>query len=179
MRLLVCLWLFPISFVATVSQGDPWSSTREPPCCVWVGSQWFPSTQPPPCAAPRYGAASAQPDCRSGANSSIHFKCLLLSPVSSCCSRQMQGVVGAALNRQRELRVRCTASASRSSAEAASSVLSTSPESWIARVGRANSSTRQCGVRAWCACVRVGVCVCACVSCVRTCVDACSACACV
>ncbi len=54
----------------------------------------------------------------------------------------MQGVVGAALNRWRELRVRCAASASRSSAEAALSVLSTSPESWIARVGRANSSTR-------------------------------------
>ncbi len=76
-------------------------------------------------------------------NSSIRFKCLLLSPVSSCCSRQMQGVMGVALNRWRELRVRCTASASRSSTEAASSVLSTSPESWIARVGRANSSTRQ------------------------------------
>ncbi len=77
-------------------------------------------------------------------NSSIRFKRLLLSPVSSCCSRQTQGVVGAALNRRRELQVRCTASASCSSAEAASSVLSTSPESWIARVGRANSSTRQC-----------------------------------
>ncbi len=49
------------------------------------------------------------------------------------------------LNRRRELRVRCTASALRSSAEAASSVLSTSPESWIARVGRGNSSTRQFG----------------------------------
>ncbi len=54
----------------------------------------------------------------------------------------MQGVMGAALNRRCELRVQCTASASRSSTEAASSVLSTSPESWIARVGRANSSTR-------------------------------------
>ncbi len=60
-----------------------------------------------------------------------------------CSSRQMQGVVGAALNRQHELRVQCAASALRSSAEVASSVLSTSPESWIARVGRANSSTRQ------------------------------------
>ncbi len=50
--------------------------------------------------------------------------------------------MGTALNRQRELRVWCTASALRSSAEAASSVLSSSPESWIARVGRANSSTR-------------------------------------
>ncbi len=57
----------------------------------------------------------------------------------------MQGVVGAALNRRRELRARCTASASRNSAEAASPVLSTSPESWIARVGRANSSTRHHG----------------------------------
>ncbi len=76
-------------------------------------------------------------------NSSICFKRLLLTPVSSCCSQQMQGVVGAALNRWHELRVRCTASASHSSAEAASSVLSTSPESWIPRVGRANSSTRQ------------------------------------
>ncbi len=54
-----------------------------------------------------------------------------LTPVSSCCSRQTQGVVGTALNRWHELRVRCTASASRSSAEAASSVLSTSPENWI------------------------------------------------
>ncbi len=67
------------------------------------------------------------------------------TPVSSCCSRQTQGVVGMALNRRRELRVRCTASASRSSAEAASSVLSTSPESWIACVGRGNSSTRHFG----------------------------------
>ncbi len=57
----------------------------------------------------------------------------------------MQGVVGAALNRRRELRVWCTASASHSSAEAASSVLSTSPKSWIPRVGRANSSTRHLG----------------------------------
>ncbi len=55
----------------------------------------------------------------------------------------MQGVVGAALNRQHELRDWCAASASRSSAEAASSVLSTSPKSWIMRVGRGNSSTRQ------------------------------------
>ncbi len=52
----------------------------------------------------------------------------------------MQGVVGAALNRRHELQVRCTASALRS--EAASLVLSTSPESWIACVGRDNSSTR-------------------------------------
>ncbi len=65
------------------------------------------------------------------------------TPVSSCCSWQTQGVVGMALNRQRELRVRCTASASRSSTEAASSVLSTSPKSWIACVGRGNSSTWQ------------------------------------
>ncbi len=69
----------------------------------------------------------------------------LLSPVSSSSSRQMQGVMGAALNRHK-LRVRCAASALRSSAEAASSVLSTSPESWIARVGRGNSSTRHKGV---------------------------------
>ena len=55
---------------------------------------------------------------------------------------ETQGVVGAALNRWCELRVQCAASALRSSAEAASWVLSTSPESWIARVGRANSSTR-------------------------------------
>ncbi len=74
-------------------------------------------------------------------NSSVCFKHLLLSPVLSCCSQQTQGVMGTALNRRRELRARCTASASRSSAEAASSVLSTSPESWIACVGRANSST--------------------------------------
>ena len=47
-------------------------------------------------------------------------------------SQQMQGVVGAALNRRHELRVRC----------AASLVLSTLPESWIAHVGRANSSTQ-------------------------------------
>ncbi len=67
----------------------------------------------------------------------------LLSPVSSSSSRQTQGVMGVALNRWHELQVRCAASASRSSAEAASLVLSTSPESWIARVGRANSSTRQ------------------------------------
>ncbi len=63
-----------------------------------------------------------------------------------CSSRQMQGVVGTALNRRHKLRVWCAASASRSSAEAASSVLSTSPESWIARVGRANSSTRQSSI---------------------------------
>ncbi len=75
-------------------------------------------------------------------NSSVRFKHLLLSPVSSYCSGPTQGVVGAALNRRCKLRAWCTASASRSSAEAASSVLSTSPESWIARVGRANSSTR-------------------------------------
>ncbi len=50
--------------------------------------------------------------------------------------------MGAALNRWRKLRVHCAASASRSSAEAASSVLSTLPESWIVHVGRANSSTQ-------------------------------------
>ncbi len=54
----------------------------------------------------------------------------------------MQGVVVVALSRWLELRVWCAASASCSSAEAASSVLSTSSKSWIARVGRANSSTR-------------------------------------
>ncbi len=86
-------------------------------------------------------------DCKYSTGNSLSLSLSLsdvywLTPVSSCCSRQTQGVVGAALNRQRELRVRCTASASGSSAEAASSVLSTSPESWIARVGRANSSTR-------------------------------------
>ena len=55
--------------------------------------------------------------------------------------------MGAALNRRRELRVRCAASASRSSAEAASSVLSTSPESWITRVGRGNASTRHSSIK--------------------------------
>ncbi len=58
-------------------------------------------------------------------------------------SRQMQGVVVTALNRRHGLQVQCTASASCSSTEAASSVLSTSSESWIACVGRANSSTQQ------------------------------------
>ncbi len=75
-------------------------------------------------------------------NTSVCFKRLLLTAVSSCSSRQTQGVVGVALNRRRELQVLCAASALRSSAEAASSVLSASPESWIAWVGRANSSTR-------------------------------------
>ncbi len=113
-------------------------------CCVRVGSRWFPSTQLPLCAAPQYEAASARPDCRSGVTTqSICFKRLLLSPVSSSCSRQTQGVVGAALNRWCELRVQCTASALCSSTEATSLVLSTSPESWIACMGRANSSTRQ------------------------------------
>ncbi len=65
----------------------------------------------------------------------------LLSEASS--PRQTQGVMVMALSRQHKLRARCAASALRSSAEAASSVLSTSSESWIARVGRANSSTRQ------------------------------------
>ncbi len=41
-------------------------------------------------------------------NSSVCFKRLLLTPVSSCCSRQTQGVMGVALNRWRELRVQCT-----------------------------------------------------------------------
>ncbi len=50
--------------------------------------------------------------------------------------------MGVALNRRCELRVRRAASASHSSTEAASSVLSTSSESWTTRVGRANSSTR-------------------------------------
>ncbi len=76
-------------------------------------------------------------------NSSIRFKCLLHSCLKQGSSRQMQGVIVASLNRQLELQVWCAASASCSSAEAASSVLSTPSESWIARVGRANSSTRQ------------------------------------
>ncbi len=75
-------------------------------------------------------------------NSSIRFKRLFQTCLKQGSSRQMQGVVVAALSRQLELRARCAASASCSSAEAASSVLSTSSESWIARVGRANSSTR-------------------------------------
>ncbi len=78
-------------------------------------------------------------------NSRVHFKRLLYSCLKQGSSQQTQGVVVAALSRQLELRVRCTASASRSSTEAASSVLSTSSESWIARVGRANSSTRHEG----------------------------------
>ncbi len=74
-------------------------------------------------------------------NSSILFKHLLHSCLKLGSSRQMQGVIVAALSRRLELRVQCAASASCSSAEAASSVLSTSSESWIACVGRANSST--------------------------------------
>ena len=42
----ICPCLFPISFVVTVSQDDPWSSTREPPCCVQFGSRENPSSQP-------------------------------------------------------------------------------------------------------------------------------------
>ncbi len=77
----------------------------------------------------------------------------------------MQGVMVVALSRRHELRVQCAASASHSSAEAASSVLSTSSESWIARVGRANSSTRQCMRVCICVhvCVCVWMCVCVCV----------------
>ncbi len=74
-------------------------------------------------------------------NSSICFKRLLHSCLKQGSSRQTQGVVVAALSRWLELRVRCAASALRSSTEAASSVLSTSSKSWIACVGRANSST--------------------------------------
>ncbi len=121
-----------------IPKPSPWMTSLVPPpkppgnraqrvCCGRVGS--------------RSSLGSAGPPQWSN-NSSVRFKRLLLSPVSSCCSRQMQGVVGVALNRRRELRVWCTASAPHSSAEAASPVLSTLPESWIARVGRANSSTR-------------------------------------
>ncbi len=94
---------------------------------------------------PRLGrtAEAARPDCRSG----VKLKHTLQMFITQTClklysSRQTQGVMGTALNRWRELQVRCAASASCSSAEAASSVLSTSPESWIACVGRANSSTQ-------------------------------------
>ncbi len=75
-------------------------------------------------------------------NSSVRFKCLLHSCLKQGSSRQMQGVMVAALNRWRELRVQCAASALCSSTEAASSVLSTLSNSWIACMGRANSSTR-------------------------------------
>ncbi len=74
-------------------------------------------------------------------NSSVCFKCVFQTCLKQGSSQQTQGVVVAALNRWHELRVRCAASALHSSAEAASLVLSTSSESWIARVGRANSST--------------------------------------
>ncbi len=63
---LCCPLFVSVSFVATVSQGDPWSSTQEPPCCVWLGSQENPSSQPPLLAALRSGTVSAQPDCCSG-----------------------------------------------------------------------------------------------------------------
>ncbi len=133
MRLIVCPWSFQILFVATVSQGDPWSSTREPPCCVRVGSRWFPSTQPPLFAAPWYQAASAQPGCRSGVKLKRTLQTFIQTCLKLSSSGQTQGDVGVAFYRRRELRVRCAASASRSSAEAASSVLSISLESWIAR----------------------------------------------
>ena len=75
-------------------------------------------------------------------NSSVCFKCLFQTCLKLDSSRQTQGIVVTALSRRHELRVQCAASASCSSAEAASSVLSTLPESWIAYMGRANSSTR-------------------------------------
>ncbi len=112
-------------------------------CCVRFGSQENPSSQPLLLAALRSEAASAWPDCHSGVKlKRTLYKCLLHSCLKLSSSLQMQGVVVVALSRQRELQAQCAASASCSSAEAASSVLSTSLESWIARVGRANSSTR-------------------------------------
>ncbi len=73
------------------------------------------------------------------------YKRLFHSYLKLSSSRQMQGVVVAALCRQCELRAWCTASALHIFTEAAPSVLSTSPESWTARVGRANSSTQCIG----------------------------------
>ncbi len=91
----------------------------------------------------RYEAASARPGCRSGETLKHMLQTFIQTCLKLSSSRQTQGVVGMAFYRRHELRVRCAASALRSSAEAASSVLSISPESWIVRVGRANSSTRQ------------------------------------
>ncbi len=155
MRLIICPWSFPISFVATVSQGDPWSSTWEPPCCVRVGSRWFPSSQPPLFAAPQYQAASVWPSCRSG----VRLKRTLQTFIQTCLklssSQQTQGVMRRGFYRRCELRVWWAASASCSSAETASSVLSISLRKLdCTRVGRANSSTRQKGqegqeVRKW------------------------------
>ncbi len=103
------------------------------------GSRENPSSQPPLLAAPWLVAVSAQPDCCSGVKLKCTLHKRLFKPVSSY----------PALDRCRVLwswlyvgGARCVASALRSSTEAASSVLSASPESWIARVGRANSSTR-------------------------------------
>ncbi len=79
--------------------------------------RWFPSSQPPLFAAPRYQAASAQPSCRSG----VILKRTLQTFIQTCLklnsSRQTQGVMGRGFYRRRELWVRCAASALRSSAE--------------------------------------------------------------
>ena len=94
MRLVICPCLFLILFVTTVSQGDPWSSTWEPPCCVWLGFPGSPCSQPLLLAAPRLEAVLAWLDCRSGAR----LKCMLQTFIQTCLklssSRQMQGSRG-------------------------------------------------------------------------------------
>ncbi len=109
-------------------------------CCVRYGSPWFPSSQPLLFAAPQYQAASARPGCRSGVRLKYTLQTFIQTCLKLSSSRQMQGVVGAAFCRRRELRVQC---ALHSSAEAASSVLSISLRKLdCTRVGRANSSTQ-------------------------------------
>ncbi len=133
-----CYWSILTFLQKMPKECHPWH------CYVRFWSRENPSSQLPLPAAPWSGAVLARPDCRSG----VKLKHTLQTFITQSClklssSWQMQGVMGAALNRWLELWVRCAASASRSSTEAASSVLSTSSESWIVHVGRANSSTWQ------------------------------------
>ncbi len=60
------MWAIAVSLAHTHAHTHTHTHTHTHKCCVRVGSRWFPSTQPLPCAAPRYEAALARPDCRSG-----------------------------------------------------------------------------------------------------------------
>ena len=79
-----------------VSTWSFWSSHCQSQCCVRVGSRWFPSTQPPLFAAPRYQAASARPGCCSGVKLKRTLQTFIQTCLKLSSSRQMQGVVGAA-----------------------------------------------------------------------------------
>ena len=69
-----------------------------PKCCVRFGSWENPSSPPPLLAAPRSEAVSAQLDCHSGVKlKRMLYKHLLHSCPKLSSSRQMQGVVIAAL----------------------------------------------------------------------------------